>query len=189
MLIIVAFSTVGFFSARVIASALRSLFTAQQKLVSIAGAAGEQSRQLVADASLQGRQLQRKIVGTFALVFVTVLVRSVFSVILAVAHALQNVGDTCGVGFCNPCKNVYSNILGWILYTPAFQQVAMLISSPIALLVALWGMSSVSVLEQIESHVRVKVELMVPAAASTHVGKEGGYALKQGEGPLPRWKS
>ena len=79
-----------------------------------------------------------------------------------------------GVGFCNPCKNVYSNIIGWILYTPAFQQVAMLISSPIALLVALWGMSSVSVLEQIGSHVRVKVELMVPAAASAHVEKRVG---------------
>jgi len=36
--------------------------------------------------------------------------------------------------------------------TPAVQQVAVLIASPIALLVALWGMSGVRALEQIEAH-------------------------------------
>ena len=150
MLIIAAFTTVGFFSAQVIASALRTLFSAQQRLVSVAGAAGEQGRQLVADASFQGRQLQRKVLGTFVFVFMSVLVRSVFIVTYAVAQALQNTGDPCGSNYyCDPCKNVYANIQGWIVCTPAVQQVAVLIASPIALLVALWGMSGVRALEQI----------------------------------------
>ena len=151
MLIIAAFSTVGFFSFQVIASALRTLFTAQRKLVSIAGVAGEQVAQLVAAASLQGRQLQRKVVGTFVFVFITVLVRSVFTVIYAVAQARQNNGDPCASSFCDPCHNVFSNIIGWIVYTPVFQQVTILIASPIALLVALWGMSDVRALEQMGS--------------------------------------
>ncbi len=95
---------------------------------------------MVAAASLQGRQLQRKVIGTFVFVFMTFLVRSVFTCLFAVAQALQNTGD-----------NVHSNIQGWIVYTPAFQMVTTLIASPIALLVALWGMSGVGALEQMSS--------------------------------------
>ena len=148
---ITAFSTVGVFSARVIASAMRTLLTAQERVISITGAAGEQGRQLVAAASLQGRQLQRKVLGTFVFVFITVLVRSVFTFIYAVAQALDDNYHPCAISFCDPCHNVYTNIHGWILYTPAFQQVTTLIASPIALLVALWGMSGVRALEQIAS--------------------------------------
>ena len=168
MLIIVAFSTVGVFSARVIASALSTLFNAQQRLVAMAGhGVGvervAQGRQLIAEASLQGRQLQRKVIGTFVFVFVTVLLRSAFSVTYAVAQALQNISDPCAIGYCDPCKNVYANIQGWILHTPEVQQVAMIIASPMALLVALWGMSGVQALEQMGQHsVQAKVQNLVP---------------------------
>ena len=151
IIVIAAFFTVGCFSARVIASALRSLHIAEQKLVSIAGVAGEQSRQLFASAGVQGRRLQRKVIGTFVFIFVTILVRSAFTVLYAAAQALQNNGDPCATSFCDPCHNVYSNIIGWIVYTPVFQQVTMLIASPIALLVALWGMSGVQELETMSS--------------------------------------
>ena len=40
---------------------------------------------------------------------------------------------------------------GWLIYTPEFQLVVMLISSPLALLVALWGMTSERTLQQMES--------------------------------------
>jgi hypothetical protein len=151
IIVIAAFFTVGCFSARVIASALRSLHIAEQKLVSKAGVAGEQGRQLFASAGVQGRRLQRKVIGTSVFIFVTILVRSAFTVLYAAAQALQNNGDPCATSFCDPCHNVYSNIIGWIVYTPVFQQVTMLIASPIALLVALWGMSGVQELETISS--------------------------------------
>jgi len=143
MLIVAAFLIVGFFCARVIASAMQTLFTAQERLASIAGVVGEQGRQNVAKASVQGKQLQRKVIGTVFFVFAALLVRSVFNFMYAFALALSNNGDPCALNYCDTCKNDYSNIIGWILYTPAFQQVAILIASPIALLVALWGMSGV----------------------------------------------
>ena len=146
MLIVAAFLIVGFFCARVIASAMQTLFTAQERLSSIAGVVGEQGRQNVAKASVQGKQLQRKVIGTVVFVFAALLVRSVFNFMYAVALALSNNGDPCALNYCDTCKNDYSNIIGWILYTPAFQQVAILIASPIALLVALWGMSGVQAL-------------------------------------------
>jgi hypothetical protein len=167
MMIILSFVTVGFFSARVIASALHTLFTAQQRLVAIAGAAGEQGRDMVAAASLQGRQLQRKVIGTFVFVFMTLLVRSVFTFLFAVAQALQDTGNPCAISFCDPCHNVYSNIQGWIVYTPAFQMVTMLVASPVALLVALWGMSGVGALEQMSSSsVRTQLEMNSRAGLS-----------------------
>lgn len=160
ILIITAFLTVGVFSTQVIASALRTLFVAGQALVSVAGAAGEQGRLVVAAANLQGRALQRKVIVTFVFVFLTLLVRSVFTILYAVAQALQNSGNPCAISFCDPCHNVYSNIHGWIIYTPWFQQVTILISSPISLLVSLWGMSSARPLEQRSSKtVQAQVEM------------------------------
>lgn len=40
------------------------------------------------------------------------------------------------------CYNMYSHIVIWMVFTPAFQLSIELISSPLALLVALWGMTS-----------------------------------------------
>ncbi len=50
---------------------------------------------------------------------------------------LQTTGDVCGPS-CDDCRNVYSNIHDWILFTPEFQQIVMIIASPGALLLALW---------------------------------------------------
>ena len=161
IMVISFFLIVGIKSHRVIASALRTLFTAEQKMLGmgLGEAASNQSRKLVAQASVQGRLLQRKIVGTFVFVFLTVLVRSVFTVIYALAQAFQDYGNPCSLSHCNPCKNQWSNILFWIINTPTFQFAAMLISSPLALLVALWGMSGVQSLERMSSHqVSVKTE-------------------------------
>lgn len=56
----------------------------------------------------------------------------------------------CGSS-CDVCRNEYSNIHDWILYTPEFQQIVMVIASPGALLLALWGMSGVQELEDMAS--------------------------------------
>lgn len=42
---------------------------------------------------------------------------------------------------------VYSNILFWIINTPTFQMVSLLVSSPLSLSVALWGMSGQRLLQ------------------------------------------
>ena len=126
LIIILAFAVVGIASARRVSSALRDMNDEH-------GAAG--------------RQLRRQIVGTAAFVFVTFLLRAVFSTMNALSSALQNYDADCPT-FCDiPCNNVYQLIQNWLLLTPEFQLIVVLISSPLALIVALWGMTSERILQ------------------------------------------
>jgi hypothetical protein len=144
---VAAFLIVGVRSHRIIGSALHALFTAQKRL-DLAVGRDRHVRQLVAEASLQGKQLQRKVVGTVAFVFFTVLVRSAFRLLFSFATVFQDAENTCAAAECDPCKNHYTHLLYWLLYTPALQQGVVLISSPVTQLVALWGMSGVGAMLQ-----------------------------------------
>jgi hypothetical protein len=95
-----------------------------------------------------GRTLRLQMLGTTGFIFVTFLLRSVFSTMLAVVYQLRDVDKSCFVTdtLCHACFNEYSHISGWMTYTPQFQQVIILISSPVAQLVALWGMTTKSTL-------------------------------------------
>ena len=45
--------------------------------------------------------------------------------------------------FCDPsCFNEFTHITQWAVRTPEFQVTVVLVSSPLTLLVALWGMTS-----------------------------------------------
>jgi hypothetical protein len=131
LIIILAFAIVGIASARRVSSALRHM---NDEHVEAAG-----------------RQLRRQIVGTASFVFVTFLLRAVFSIMNALANALQNDNANCPT-FCGiPCNNMYSLIQNWLLLTPEFQLIVVLISSPLALLVALWGMTDKRTLQLMRS--------------------------------------
>ena len=134
LIIILAFAVVGIASARRVSSALRYMNDEH-------GAAG--------------RQLQRQIVGTTAFVFVTFLLRAVFAVMNALANALQNQSAACAAtdnNLCDPtCYNVWFIMQQWLMYTPEFQLIVVLISSPLALIVALWGMTSKRMLQHMQS--------------------------------------
>ena len=92
------------------------------------------------------RRLRRQIVSTVCVVFVTFMLRSLYATFDALGDALQNVDAGCSTVSTSPCdpncNNVYSLINTWVAYTPEFQLVVVFISSPVALLVALWGMTS-----------------------------------------------
>jgi len=130
LLIIVAFAVVGAACARRVSSLLRNL---NDEHVEAAG-----------------RQLRRQIVGTAAFVFVTFLLRAVFSTMNALANALQNDNANC-LTLCDPCNNMYSLIQNWLLLAPEFKLSVVLISSPLALIVALWGMTSERTLQHMRS--------------------------------------
>lgn len=68
-----------------------------------------------------------------------------------VALAYQDYDNSCSPSPCDECKNVYSQILFWILFTPEFQHLVMIFASPVAQLIALWGMSGAGVLEQMQA--------------------------------------
>ena len=151
-IMIVAFAVVGVGSSRIISAALRALLVTEKHLQELPTTARRSSDQaLLAQASSQGRRLKRKIVATFIFLFFALLARSSFSFTYALASAFQHTScevKTTFVG-CGPCKNDFALILSWILFTPEFQQVIMTISSPLALLVALWGMSGVHEFERL----------------------------------------
>jgi hypothetical protein len=83
-------------------------------------------------------------VATTAFVFVTFLLRATYSAMTAVSDLLQDNRNAClSSNECDSkCYNVYYLVRTWLIFTPEFQIVVVLISSPLALLVALWGMTS-----------------------------------------------
>ena len=106
-------------------------------------------------AAAAGRQLQRQIVGTTAFVFVTFLLRAVYSTMFALAYELQDFSARTSCPSSNlcdaSCYNVYRLMQGWLILTPEFQLMVVLISSPLAMLVALWGMTSDRTLQRMQS--------------------------------------
>ncbi len=126
LLIIVAFVVVGVLSARRVSSSLLEVEAASA-------------------AAATGRALRRRMVGTTAFIFVAFLIRSVFSTMTAVAYELRDFDKICPADektlYCDKCYNVYMNIVGWLTFTPELDSIVVLISSPLALLIALWGMT------------------------------------------------
>ena len=142
LLIIVAFAVFGIACARLLGAALRDMNDA-------AGAAG--------------RKVRRQILGTCAFVFVTFLLRAVYSTMFALANLLQNSGssETClSSNLCDiDCYNNYDLMQYWLVYTPEFQLIIIFISSPLALLVALWGMTSDRTLQLMQSSNRQELRV------------------------------
>ena len=104
-------------------------------------------------------KVRRQILGTAAFVFVTFLLRAVFSAMNALSSALQNNGADCPTNCGIPCNNVWTLIQDWLVYTPEFQLAVVLISSPLALLFALWGMTNKRALQAMKSDRRPMVNL------------------------------
>jgi len=129
LILIAAFVVVGVMCARRVNSSL-ALMTA------LAGA--------------KAKYLRRQIVVTVVVVFVTFLLRSTYTSMIAIASALQDSGRYCA-SICSTLPqelicphpfNMYTHMYLYLNYSPEFQLLVVLISSPLALLVALWGMTS-----------------------------------------------
>jgi hypothetical protein len=103
-------------------------------------------------AASMGRSLRFRIFCTTGTVFMAFLLRAVFSTMTALANQLQDSDKSCHTGpegLCDPCYNAYTNMQRWILRTPEFQLTVVLISSPLALIVALWGMTPRHTMKQL----------------------------------------
>ena len=130
LIIIFAFAVVGIACARRVSSALHSMSD---------------------EHAAAGRQLRRQIVGTTAFVFVTFLLRAAFTIMYSLARALQNADAACAATASSRCDSTCFNqwrlMDYWITFTPEYQAMVTLISSPVAMIVALWGMTSKRALE------------------------------------------
>jgi hypothetical protein len=153
LLIVLVFAVVGVACIRRLSSALAILKTAGRDMAA-------QHRMLpssVNEAMDLGRRLRQEVVVTTSFVFVAFLLRSVVSTLIAVANQSQNFAKECpGVtNLCDAtCYNVYMHITHWNSYTPEFLPTVVLISSPLTLLVALWGMTSKLTLQLMMSRQR-----------------------------------
>jgi hypothetical protein len=157
LLIVVILFTVGALGARSIRSALIAIQNhapaSTRMLTSQAHSPDAATFKHLQHAVDVSRRLQRQVVGTVGVVFVSFLLRSAYSIMFAVANAFQNSNVSCEsyVGRCSNCYNSFTHMQIWMLNTPSFQLTIMLISQPVALVVALWGMTSGHTLEVMRS--------------------------------------
>ncbi len=161
LLIVVAFAVVGALCARI-------LYTRVKPIGVDAG--------YDAFIATVGRTLQRQMLGTTGFIFVTFLLRSVFSTMLAVALQLRDADKECPGErtLCDSCFNEYTHISVWMGHTPELQQVVILISSPVAQLVALWGMTTKSTLHLMMRSKREKTLAVTLMQANKEVEESMG---------------
>jgi hypothetical protein len=86
----------------------------------------------------------------------------------AVAFQFREIAKSCPADPCGDCHNAYHHITQWSLYTPEFQVVTVLLSSPVALIVALWGITSKATLQIMKSN---KQDSLFPLKPLVHRNK------------------
>jgi hypothetical protein len=143
LLIVIAFVVVGVLSARHLTSSLTIFDEASTR-------ASQDERRQMAAAAATGRALRHRFVATTAFVFVTCVLRAAFSTMYALAFQLRDT-VTASCRGCDECRTQYGLMTVWFTYTPEFQLLIVLVSSPVTLLVALWGMTSKSTLQLMKS--------------------------------------
>ena len=152
LLIVVAFVVVGVLSARRVSLALREV--AKMRAVRMFHNPSQAESPVFADATTQGRALRMRFVGATAFVFVAFVVRATFSTMSAVAYQLRDIRTESCAALCDECHNAYDLFTQWMSYAPQFQLMIELVSSPLALLVALWGMTPKTTLQLMKSSKR-----------------------------------
>ena len=101
--------------------------------------------------------MRKEVVVTTAFVFVAFLVRSFTSTFVAVVYQLQEISTACPSdnSTCDAtCHNVYTLISNWMFRTPEFRVTMVVVSSPLALIVALWGMTSAAIWQRMKANHR-----------------------------------
>jgi hypothetical protein len=144
LLIIVAFTAVGALCARRITEALLQVKQASATATASSGSQGSDIKMLAGTVSAASRRLRLQIVVTVAVVFVTFLLRAVYSIMNALSRALETekASHDCGIQCDALCFNSYYMMQLWLKWTPEFHLAVIFISSPVSLLVALWGMTN-----------------------------------------------
>jgi hypothetical protein len=157
LLIVVAFVVVGVLSARLVSRALREV--EKMRAVQTFHNPSQAESPVFANATTQGRALRLRFVATTAFVFVAFVLRAAFSTMEAVVLQLRDTITESCPDLCDECHNAYYLMSVWMAYTPEFQLMIVFVSSPVALLVALWGMTPKTTLQLMKSS---KQEAIIP---------------------------
>ena len=145
LLIVTGLTIGGIASVRRFRSAIESMDMHLLKLKGLTRA--QNITEMAVNEQSSIRQLRVQVFVTCSFMFFSFLLRALYVTMFAVAGALNNNSAKCDDkpktnDRCSACYNVFAHINVWLLYTPAFFWLVYLISEPIALLVALWGMTA-----------------------------------------------
>jgi hypothetical protein len=121
------------------------------------------------EAGRRNNKVRRQIIATVSTVFVTFLMRSVYAAALAASRQGNTIMTSIVPGFksacndqnvaCDPCQGLGLIVQIWLYLCPAFPFTVFLLSSPVTILVALWGMTTQSFFESLRWKWRKNVPL------------------------------
>jgi hypothetical protein len=118
-------------------------------------------------ATEAGRQIKKvrlQITVTVSTVFVTFLMRSVYAAALAASRRGRittpfDDNPQCAEEssiFCDPCQDLGVVVESWLLLCPAFSFTVFLLSSPLTILVSLWGMTTDHIVQSLTAEFQLK---------------------------------
>ena len=121
-------------------------------------------------ATEAGRQIKKvrlQIIVTVSTVFVTFLMRSVYAAALAASRRDSRIATPFAANpqcehffsFCDRCQEVGLIVQSWLYLCPAFSFTVFLLSSPVTILVSLWGMTPDHILQSLTTEFRWKASL------------------------------
>ena len=119
------------------------------------------------EAGQQIKKVRLQITVTVSTVFVTFLVRSVYAAALAASRRGQistafAANPRCAESttvFCDTCQEAGLIVQTWLWLCPAFSFTVFLLSSPVTILVSLWGMTPGHILQRLTTEFRWKASL------------------------------
>jgi hypothetical protein len=106
-------------------------------------------------ANADGKRLHLQIACTSIVVFLAFTFRSIFATMYAVVSVLQDSKNSCPQSdrdsptfYCSvSCFNTHTHVWEWLQNTPELEMAVVIVSSPLCLLVSLWGMTSTRMLQ------------------------------------------
>ncbi len=122
-------------------------------------------------ATEAGRQIKKvrlQIIVTVSTVFVTFLMRSVYAAALAASRHDSRIATPFAENpqcaqknsiFCDRCQDLGVIVQSWLYLCPEFSFTVFLLSSPVTILVSLWGMTPGHILQRLTTEFRWKASL------------------------------
>jgi hypothetical protein len=102
------------------------------------------------------RSLRFQVLVCCAVLFSCFVLRACYITMFAVSGSLNDNARECPsfINRCSDCFNTYTHITVWLLYSPGFFMTVTIISHALALLVALWGMTSSRMMHSLKKHLK-----------------------------------
>ena len=105
------------------------------------------------------KEVESQIVITVAVVFIMLVWIAICLLLDGITESATDICNSANQefvagAFCNPCENSYALIQDWLLLSPEFTVLSTYIPAQLALLVALWGMTSKAMFQSMKAQVQ-----------------------------------